>query len=148
MSKCYAVAGPSGSGTGPLTAAGVGATAAIRPMVNEFDCGCTTTPADVILTVRLASTNTSLGTSTSQTPSPLDPGDVASVSVGGITYTAEPTLNKEIIKIGLNARATYRWVAQDGREVTIAAGAATGAALTMVLAGSASVLTGNIIFRE
>lgn len=117
-------------------------------MVNEFNVGCTTTPADVILTIRLASTSTSLGTSTAQTPSPLDPGDVACVSVGGITYTGEPTLNKTIVTFGLNARATYRWVAQDGREVVIAAGAATGAAVTMVLAGSSSTLTGSLIFRE
>lgn len=131
-----------------MTAVGVGATAAIRPMVYEFDCGCTTTPADVILTVRLASTNTSLGTSTAQTPTPIDNGDVACVSVGGITYTGEPTLNKTIVNFGLNARATYRWVVQDGSELIIAAGAATGAALTMVLAGSSSTLTASMLFKE
>lgn len=148
MSKLYSVTGPSSSSTGPKTAVGVGCTAAIRCMVNEVLVGSSTTPADVVFTVDVNKTSTTLGTSTGVTPTPLDNGDVACVCVGGKTYTGEPTTAFNMLHFPMNQRATFRWVAQDGREIIPAAGAATGVAATMTLAGTALVMDATIIFRE
>lgn len=126
----------------------IAATAAIRPMVNEFTVGVSTTPADTVLTISLTKVSTITTAGSSPTPTPLDSGDVASVSLGKITFSAEPTTAFTMINFAMNARATYRWVAQDGREIIPAAGAATGVGLTMVLAGASSTMTGAVIFRE
>lgn len=143
----YSGAGVSTSSTGPKTALSVGCTAAIRAMVNEIVVGSSTTPADVVMTINVTKLS-ALGTSTPVTPTPLDSGDVACVCVAGQTHSAEPTAAFTMMTIAMNQRATFRWVAQDGREIIPAAGAATGVATTMTLAGSAAVLNATMMFRE
>ena len=149
MSKCYSIVGPQTAGSGPNTANGVTATSAIRPMVNELEIGVSTTPADQTLQATL-SRFTTAGTSTAFTPLPLDPADVASVSIGGITHTVEPTYtaNQDLLNIYLNQRATFRWVAQDGREIVAPATAANGLGLRNKTSSASMTLQGTLIFRE
>jgi hypothetical protein len=118
-------------------------------MVNEVMFGSSTTPADVVMTVNIVKVGTSLGTAGSNpTPTPLDSGDVACVSIGAITHSGEPTTEFTMMTIPINQRATFRWVAQDGREIIPAASATKGVACIMTLAGTAAVLNATIIFRE
>lgn len=149
MSKNYSVVGPQTAGSGPNTAAAVVATTAIRPMVNELEIGVSTTPADQTLQVTL-SRHTAAGTATSFTPNPLDPADTACVSLGKITHTVEPTYtaSQDLLNIYLNQRATFRWVAQDGRECVAPATAANGLGLRNLTSSASMTMQGTLIFRE
>lgn len=149
MSKCYSINGPQTAGSGPNTATAVNATTAIRPMVNELEIGVSTTPADQTLQACL-SRSTAAGTSTAFTPLPLDPADVACVSTGAITHTVEPTYtaSQDLLNIYLNQRATFRWVAQDGRECVAPATAANGLGLRNKTSSASMTLQGTLMFRE
>src|ERR1700682_4073328 len=115
MSKNYAVSGPSASGTGPKTAVGITATAAIRPAIYDVSVGSSSTPADNTFQFTLGRF-TAVGTSTAATPEPLDSSDLPAISIGGITHSAEPTYTagKSLLDVSLNQRATFRWVAAPG----------------------------------
>lgn len=148
MSKCYSITGPAAAGTGPQTAANVIASTSIRPMVNEIAVGISTTPADQTYQACI-SRNTGVGTAgSSPTPAALDPGDVACVSTAGITHSGEPTSPTDMLMFYLNQRASWRWVAQDGREVLAPATANNNVSIRMKLASASSTLQATLIFRE
>lgn len=150
MSKCYAVTGPSQAGTGPLTAVTIIGATTVRPGVNEIIVGISTTPADQTFQA-CATKFTVAGTAGSNpTPLPLDSGDVASVSTAGITHSGEPTYaaTDDRLNIYLNQRATFRWVAQDGREIMGPATAANGIGTRMKTASASMTLQASVIFRE
>jgi hypothetical protein len=151
MSKCYSSGtAPSQAGTGPLTACTILSTALIRSMVNEIIGGISTTPADQ--TYQLCATRcTTAGTAASNpTALPLDPSDVPAISIVGITHSAEPTYTaaSDLLDIYLNQRATFRWVAQDGRELVGPATANNGIGARMKLASASSTLHVTVLFRE
>ncbi len=59
-------------------------------------------------------TATGAGAYTAWTPTPLDPADPVSVTISGTTATAEATAitaNSSLWNIGMNQRATVRWIA-------------------------------------
>lgn len=65
------------------------------------------------------------------TPQSLDPGDtVAATTVCGQAHTTDPTLtaNAILASIGLNQRATFRWVPAPGKELIAPATASNGMA--------------------
>lgn len=74
---------------------------------------------------------TTAGTSTAVTPQPLDPADAATESDAGENHTIDPTLtaNAILLSIALNQRATFRWVASPGGELTYPATASNGLAI-------------------
>jgi hypothetical protein len=151
MSKCYAVAGPAAAGTATKTAITNIATSAVRPQINEVIWGVDATPADNYLL--LASTRfTAAGTTAASapTPQPLDPGDVASISTAGWTHSAEPTYatSVNLLEIAMNQRATFRWVAQDGRELVAPATAANGVGHRNVASGASLAPRASVQFRE
>ena len=69
-----------------------------------------------------------LGTSTAVTPIPLDPADAATESDAGENHTIEPTYTAGsiLLAVGLNQRATFRWVASPGGELVYPATASNG----------------------
>lgn len=79
---------------------------------------------------------TAAGTSTAVTPQPLDPADAAALNDAGENHTVTPTLtaNQILLAIGLNQRATYRWVAAPGGELVHPATAANGFGFTTPVA--------------
>jgi hypothetical protein len=68
-----------------------------------------------------AARQTTLGTGTTATPSPLDLANAASDTVGTVNMTAEPTTGVNLLDIVLNQRASQRWVAAPGSELYIPA---------------------------
>lgn len=65
------------------------------------------------------------------TPQSIDPGDtVAATTVGGQAHSADPTLTSAaiLLSIGLNQRATFRWVPAPGKELIVPATASNGLA--------------------
>lgn len=74
---------------------------------------------------------TTAGTATAVTPQAADPGDtVAATTVCGQNHTVDPTLtaNAILLSIGLNQRATFRWIPAPGKEFIVAATASNGLA--------------------
>jgi hypothetical protein len=74
---------------------------------------------------------TTAGTATAVTPQILDPADGAALTAANQNHTVDPTLtaNAIMLSIGLNQRATFRWVAQPGGEIVTPATASNGLAV-------------------
>ena len=115
--------------------------ATVRPSIYFFTIGTTGTPADSAV-IWIWQRCTAAGTVTAVTPQALDPADPASLSSGGENASAEPTYtaNAILFNLGLNARATYNWWAQDGAGLKSPATAANGLGLLPTHA-SATVAT-------
>lgn len=92
---------------------------------------------------------TAAGTSTSVTPSPLDPADAATESDAGENSTIEPTYTAGLIllSVGLNQRATFRWVASPGGELTYPATASNGIGI-QTPTSSAVAVTATVMYVE
>lgn len=92
---------------------------------------------------------TALGTSTAVTPQPLDPADAATESDAGENHSAEPTYtaNAILLAIGLNQRATFRWVAAPGSELVSPATASNGIGIQTPTAGTVAI-TATVLFEE
>lgn len=147
----YVVNGPSETGTANKTAVSVIGATTVRPRVYEFTMGITTAPnsTDQQGAFAIGRWTTSAGTTTSATPNPVDPSDVASTSTAGITYTAEPTYAATyLFSNAMNQRATFRWVAVPGYELVNPATATTGIGLKNVAITASSVFTGTLYFFE
>ena len=92
---------------------------------------------------------TALGTSTSVTPQALDPADAATESDAGENHTIEPTYtaNAILLAIGLNQRATFRWVAAPGGELVYPATASNGLGVQTPTASTVSI-TATVHYEE
>ena len=60
-----------------------------------------------------------LGTGTSATPSPLDLADTAGGLVCTVNYTVEPTTGVSLMSVALNQRNSQRWIARDEKSALI-----------------------------
>jgi len=104
-----------------------GATTLHRVWITEFLIADIGTPADnvFIWTVQRATAD---GDGTAVTPTRLDLADAEALSVCVENHTTEPTYTstEELFEFGLNARATFRWVASPGMEIIIPATANVG----------------------
>lgn len=94
------------------------ATAARRGKVYDLLIGTDGVPADNVMSFDM-SRHTAAGTATTVTANPLDPADAAMLSISTANSTAEPTItaNSSVFFIGINQRASYRWVAAPGSEL-------------------------------
>jgi hypothetical protein len=92
---------------------------------------------------------TTAGTNTAVTPLPLDPADTACVTVAGDAFSAEPTYTAGAValRIPLNQRATFRWLAAPGGEIVIPATASNGLGCQTPTA-SALAISSTVHFRE
>ncbi len=115
----------------------------------EFNVGLTGTPSDAAWSLKIQRL-TATATGTSKTPQPLDPADAAAVTVAKDTLSANGTLTANAFvgpTIGLNNRATFRWVARpDMGEVVVPATANNG--IEFVGAPSLAVVVGAFIEEQ
>lgn len=120
-----------------------------RFAVFEFVFGLDGTPADNALTWDV-SRITADGTATSITPNKLDPADGAFLGVGKANYTAEPTVtaNSSVWPIGMNQRATHRWVSFPGQELIAPATDANGFAFRVKSTSYTGTATALAHFRN
>ena len=63
--------------------------------------------------------NTTVGTGTAVTPSPMDLADTAAGLVATANHTAEPTLGVSLMAVPLNQRNSQRWIARDEKSAMI-----------------------------
>jgi len=83
-----------------------------RAFLYDVLMGCAGTPANNSYVFDI-SRQTAAGTSTSATPTILDPADAASGTVGSANFTAEGTITaaSSVLNLAMNQQASYRWVA-------------------------------------
>src|SRR6266850_1436499 len=113
----YGITG-SDTNTAGTTQVGFTATAAVRPELYDVIISSTATPADNAGEY-FFQRYTAAGTSTGFTPVAYDSGDPASSSTAGVNHSVEPTYTASSIplRVAVNQRATFRWVARDGSEI-------------------------------
>ena len=122
----YAVPGNKGTAVvAVIVAARCDAVVLGRGMVYDYNVGTVTAPADNIFE-QLIMRVTDAGTGAAVTPSPLDVADTASIFDATDTFTIDPTTTAELLRIPLNHRASYRWVAAPGGELVWPATANNG----------------------
>jgi hypothetical protein len=111
----------------------------VRPKIYDFTIGTEGTPADNALVWQLLRISTAQTGGAAVTPAALDPGDPASLgsAVSASTaITVEPTTGTFMWgPMGMNQRATYRWVAAPSGEIVLPATASNGAAIQVKSAG-------------
>lgn len=114
----------------------------------EYIFGSEASPADNSF-LYIVQRCTTAGTLTGVTPSPLDPADAATESDAGENVTIEPTYtaNLVLLAIGLNQRATFRWVAAPGSELVTPATASNGMGIQTTTA-SAVAISATVLAQE
>jgi hypothetical protein len=125
-----------------------GATRPRRIKFYEYIFGSEASPADNAF-LYIVQRCTTAGTLSAVTPSPLDPADAATESTAGENVTIEPTYtaNLVLLAIGLNQRATFRWVAAPGSELVTPATASNGMGIQTTTA-SAVAISGTVLAQE
>lgn len=137
MYRRYAISGSMGTATMAATAKTLiqyQSSATIRPYVYDFTFGTVGTPSDSVVTLSVVRANAGAATQgTAAVISALDSIDTGTsgLTAGGtiVAATAEQAASTVLFQVGLNVRATYRWVAAPGGELVLAAGTTTNANL-------------------
>ena len=131
-----------------LTAA-TGATTLRKAWIYDIMVGADGTPADNALTYKV-DRQTTVGTGTAATASPLDAGDAAALITETVNNTVEPTVTSatQMFELAVNQRASYRWVAAPGGELVVPATNAAGIGLRAKSAAYTSTATGTLHFWE
>lgn len=120
-----------------------------RGQVYDVMFGTDGTPADNAVVWDI-SRQTAVGTATTVTPAALNPADAAMLGASAANATAEGTITaaSSVLNIGMNQRASYRWVAAPGSELVYPATNSAGLALRAKSASYASTVTGQWLVEE
>ncbi len=148
MGRKYSGSGDQAVGTN-ATILGLTSASTVRPKLYDLLIGCGAAPAD-LATIFHLERYTGAGTSTSFTPIALDPGDPAALASYGYNHSSEPTYTASAIlmKLSLNQRATFRWVAAPGSELVAPATAANGIGLQAQSSGGTAVHEATMLHEE
>jgi len=133
---------------GSLTAA---ASSMRRAKIYDLMFGSEATPADNAFLWQVQACTTAGTAGTNPTPKALDAADsLASTIVVGQAHSVDPTLtaNALPLSIGLNQRATFRWVAAPGGEIVIPATASNGFAIRTPTAGGLVAVSCTAMYDE
>lgn len=148
----------SGAGTQQATAAAyvgaliglTGANAAPRRnKIYDVLIGTNGTPADNFIEWDISRV-TVASTATSATPNPLDLADATSTTTTTVNSSTHGTItaNSNQFYVGVNQRASYRWVAAPGGELVAPATSSAGFQLRVRSGGYTGTATGTIHFEE
>jgi hypothetical protein len=149
VAKRYSIAGTRAVTSPTKTLLGLTATSGVRPRIADIMWGSAATPADNAIEW-LLQRYTAAGTSTSVTPTALDPADPTATATAGQNHTVEPTYTSGavLLDVPMNQRSTQRWVASPGYEFVCPATAANGAGWQPVHASFTGNTTSTILFEE
>lgn len=121
-----------------------------RGKVNMIAVGADGTAANNSM-VYDVSRQTAAGTSTSATPVPIDPAEIAASTVGSVNFSAEGTItsNSSLWNIAINQQLSYVWQAVPDRgELIFPATNLAGLALRAKSGAYTSTATGHLQFIE
>ena len=147
MYRRYAATGSLGTATMAAAAKTLilyTSTAAIRPYVYDFTFGTVGTPSDSVVTLtvtRFSATAATVGSAL--TLQALDSVDALATTTAVFAATAEEAAGVVLFQVGLNVRATYRWVAAPGGELIMAASTTTNGSLGIRALSPAYTLDAN-----
>jgi len=123
-----------------------------RGKIYDLLIGTNGTPADNFIEwdiSRVTTGSTSAAGGTLITPQSLDPADAAATSVCTVNSSLTATISvQDILYVGVNQRASYRWVAAPGSELVWPATSSNGFALRARSGGYTGTATGNWQFQE
>ncbi len=130
-----------------------------RGKVYDILIGTNTTPADNFLTFdmsRLTVMNTTATTgytgalSSGSSSFALDPADglIQAFAVANSSVEAQNTYSVSIWSVGINQRASYRWVAAPGSEFVYPATSSAGLGLRALSGAYTGTVTGTVLFAE
>lgn len=127
-----------------------------RGKIYDLAIGTNGTAADnalewAIERVTAGSTFTYAGIVSSIAATALDPADSVMASFAIVNSTSENftvTANSQIFYLGMNQRASYRWVANPGSELVWPATSSAGLVLRARSAAYTGTVTANIWFQE
>jgi len=123
-------------------------TAPRRGKVYDLLIGTNGTPADNFVEWDISRVTTS-STATIITPQALDPADAAATTVTTVNSSAAGTVSiQNILYVGVNQRASYRWVAAPGSELVWPATSSNGFQLRARSGGYTGTATGDWMFQE
>lgn len=120
-----------------------------RGKIYDLLIGTNGTPADNPMEFDVARL-TAPSTSALITANPLDPADAAAASGVNANSTTEGTFSSsgQVFYVGINQRASYRWVAAPGSELVWPATSSAGLALRAKSASYTGTATGTVMFQE
>jgi len=129
--------------------AATGATTLRRGWIYDIMVGADGTPADNAMTFKV-DRQTTVGTATSSVPSPIDVGNAACLLVGSTNNTIEPTVTAatQLVELGMNQRASYRWVAAPGGELVVPATNVAGIGARVKSPGYTGTMVCTVQFWE
>ena len=130
-------------------AASSGTQALRRGKVYDVLVGTNGTPADNYIQWDI-SRMTSSGAYTAGTANPLDTADASAAGLPKINYTTEATItsSSNLFNVGVNQRASYRWVAAPGGELVYPATDLNGIVVRALSGGYTGTATATIHFEE
>ena len=131
------------------TVVAVEAVGTTRAKLYEVMFGTLGTPADNVLQWLLRRFS-AVGTRTGVTPTALDPAAPAALLAGAEDHTVEPTYTAgtELLDLGVNQRASWRWVAAPESELVIPASAGAGIGLAPISSGYSGDANGVLHYVE
>ena len=137
----------SGDSVGVLTSEG--ASVPRRLKIYDLTFGSTSTPADAAISW-VTQRCTAAGTGTAVVPQKLDMADSAATAEAAENLTIEPTYTSAeiVLNVGLNQRATFRWVAAPGGEIVTPATDEAGVGWLPTLSTGTPVLTITAHYSE
>lgn len=139
MARRYSCTGED-TNTANTTPLEVRSATTIKPKVFDVIISSDATPADNCAQYDLQRTTTVGSGGTAGTPQKLDPDDPAALGAYRIADTTEPTYTASavLLSVAVNQRASFRWVAAPGGELTLPA-AANGLGIRSVTVGGSAI---------
>lgn len=113
--------------------------------------GTNGTPADNYMQWDVSRTTTTPTTGTASGINPLDSADASAAALCQInlaTTEATITSSSSLFNVGVNQRASYRWVASPGSEMVFPATAANGLAVRTLSGGYTGTATATVMMTE
>ncbi len=123
-----------------------------RGKLYDLLIGTAGTPGDTAMefqVVRITTVATGVAGGTLTTAQPLDTADAAATTVATINSSVGQTVSAvSVFYIGMNQRASYRWVCAPGSELVWPATTSNGLSLQGKSASYTGTMTGTIYYQE
>ena len=136
----------------PLLVTGCPISVPRRGKLYDLLIGTNGTPADNFMEwdiSRCTIVSTSVAGGTLVAAPPLDPADAAATSIATVNSTGSATISvPNLFYVGVNQRASYRWVAAPGSELVWPATSSNGLNLRTRSGGYTGTATGTWYFQE
>ena len=124
------------------------ATTLRRGKIYDLLIGTNGTPADNFMEWDISRV-TAASTATVVTPQPLDSADQAAIAIASANSSTHGTISiQNIFYVGVNQRASYRWVAAPGSELVWPATSSNGFQLRQRSGGYTGTATGTWMWQE